>query len=117
MKNITLIISILSFTINCYSQQTATGCLLPDNRVYTDKGNLGLYNNSPSQGLDADYCEWSQNTGANCFVCNGYLNHGGVCLSGGSFGIENTFSMVACPIDDYAPLLCIIITALVFKRL
>jgi len=82
-----------------FAQGSATGCLVPSNRVYTSQGLLGTYNNSPSVGLSMNYCSWAPTTGAECYVCNTALNVAGVCLSASTRGIQGTFTMVICDFD------------------
>lgn len=108
-KRYFLIMLMFLFTLNCYSQGTATGCLLPNNRVYTSEGMFNVYRNDPSTGLSVDYCRWTPNSGVRCDVCNGMLNVEGMCLVGSTPGIENTFSMVHCPIDSNVYILILII--------
>ncbi|TCC92240.1 hypothetical protein EZ428_10970 [Pedobacter frigiditerrae] len=98
--------SLISLT--AFSQGSATGCLLPNNIVYTSKGILGTYYNNVFTGLSTNYCSWTPVTGPTCLVCNGGLNVFGVCLSGTTSGVEGTFTMVACPLDDYAGVFALI---------
>ncbi|WP_316782875.1 hypothetical protein [Pedobacter frigiditerrae] len=98
-------------TTSTFSQGSATGCLLPDNRVYTPTGLLGGYSSNVSTGLSSNYCSWTPTSGSPCQVCIGFLSGlTGLCLSGNYMtgGISGTFTMVACPLDDYLPILTLI---------
>ncbi|RYF22994.1 MAG: hypothetical protein EOO42_07910 [Flavobacteriales bacterium] len=110
-KKLWLIISLSLISLPAFTQGNATGCLLPNGRVYTSKGLLGTYFNSASTGLSTNYCSWAPVSGPTCHVCNGGLNVFGVCLSGTISGVEGTFTMVACPLDDYLPILTLIATS------
>jgi hypothetical protein len=103
-----LVISFSLISLTTFSQGSETGCLLLNNRVYTNKGLLGTYFNNASTGLSTNYCSWTPTTGPTCYVCNGGLNILGACLSGTTSGVEGTFTMVACPLDDYLPILTLL---------
>jgi len=106
-----LLICFSLVSLTAFSQGSETGCLLPNNRVYTNKGILGTYFSSPSTGLSTDYCSWSPNSGPICYVCNGTLNIFGVCLTATTQGVEGTFTMVACSLDDYVNIFALLIAS------
>jgi hypothetical protein len=108
-KHVFLVLITLLIANYAHSQAQKKGCLLPNNRLYSDKGDAGVYSNSPSQGLSLDYCSWTPSSGVTCEVCNGMLNVMGFCLSSTTEGIENTFTMVICPIDNSVYFLILII--------
>jgi len=99
MRFIGLIIILILISAAVFAQGSATGCLLPTNRVYTSQGLLGTYNNTPSVGLSTNYCSWTPATGAECYVCNTALNVAGLCLTASTKGIQGTFTMVICDFD------------------
>ncbi|TCC92242.1 hypothetical protein EZ428_10980 [Pedobacter frigiditerrae] len=111
-KGILLLCSLFMYAC-LLAQGSRTGCLLPDNKVYTTT-TAGLYKFNSNAGvvaLSSGYCDWTPTGGITCTVCfdqNGQYNNGGNC-SGGSgnvqTGVYNTFTMVLCPLDDYIPFL------------
>lgn len=99
MRFIGLISIFILISTTAFAQGSATGCLLPTNRVYTSQGLLGTYNHTPSVGLSTNYCSWTPKTGPDCFVCNTALNVAGLCLTTSTRGIQGTFTMVICDFD------------------
>lgn len=104
MRIILLIFSILFVSSNTFAQGTKTGCLLPNNIVYTSQSNKGPkhYRQSPATPLSINYCSWTPSTtGTSCTVCIGSVNNGnGNCSGTIQNGYKGTFTMVACPIDE-----------------
>lgn len=117
MRFFTLIILFLICSCLTSKAQT-TGCLLPDNSVYTSKVDPGLLNaalalllgstpayyNSPSTPLSAQ-CSWAATTSTvACKVCPGSYNTFLGLITGCSVsfvdGVEGTFVM-DCDIDQY----------------
>lgn len=111
--------------ISLSAQGSRTGCLLPDNKVYTVT-TVGLYKFNSNTGvvaLSLGYCNWTPTGGITCTVCfdnNGAYNNGGNC--GGSStneqsGVYNTFTMVLCPLDDHIAFLALLISVFGFFHL
>ncbi|MCZ4221822.1 hypothetical protein [Pedobacter rhodius] len=105
LKVILFILLIFSLEKKSVAQGTATGCLLPDNKVYTSPTTvLGttIYSNTPSVSLSTNYCTWTAPSTTSCNVCTGSLNLISlVCLGGPVVqGQEGVFTMVECPIDN-----------------
>ncbi|WP_412467673.1 hypothetical protein [Pedobacter sp. KLB.chiD] len=87
-----------------FAQGTASGCLLPDNKVYTTYTSLAglrLYSNSSSASLSSNYCNWTSASTAPCSVCFGTINAVGLLCVGGTTvnGREGVFTMVECGLD------------------
>lgn len=96
------------------AQPSATGCYLPStNRVYTFNAfGTGYYPQSINTPLSANYCSWTPATGPACTVCSsGVTVNNGVASCNGAapqilgVGVRNTFTMVACSLDNDTPLL------------
>ena len=123
MKIIVLIFGVLFISSNSFAQGTETGCLLPNNLVYTSQSTKGpkYYRQSPSTPLSINYCSWTPSiTGTPCTVCNGSVNNGnGSCSGTTSNGYKGTFTMVLCPIDEsYAFILVgILISIISFRKI
>ena len=104
MKIILIIFGVLFISSNSFAQGTATGCLLPNNLVYTSQSNKGpkYYRQSPATSLTVNYCSWTPSTtGTSCTVCFGKVNNGnGSCSGTTTIGYAGTFTMVQCPIDE-----------------
>lgn len=92
--------------LNAQAQSPATGCLLPNNQVYTDDWATGsdYYRTSSYNILPTNHCSWIPNSGPICYVaasrsfnifCWCYV------YSSPQTGIKGTFTSLACPIDDY----------------
>ncbi|RZK57327.1 MAG: hypothetical protein EOO91_10365 [Pedobacter sp.] len=103
--------------------KAATGCLIvSDKTVYpnqVDPSLIGLlgallggapayYNTSPQY----ESCGWTPSSGSSCKVCLGSYTIFLGLLSGcsGSLvnGVQGTFSVVLCPIDDYVNIFALI---------
>ncbi|WP_316765166.1 hypothetical protein [Pedobacter frigiditerrae] len=95
--------------VNLFAQT----CLL-GNRVYTSSVLLSIgsvaYKSSPALDVDGSInCGWTATslTGNPCKVCSSLL--GLICLSYmPGTGQEGIFTMVACPLDDYLPILTLL---------
>jgi hypothetical protein len=109
-----LFVILLFFSLNSltvFAQGSASGCLLPDNKVYTNKPVLSgtVYDSSTAVSLSANYCSWTPTSSSTCSVCfNGLINALGLCVSlnGNNpanivYGTSGTFTMVQCDLDDY----------------
>ena len=119
MKFVVFLISLLFFfsALITNAQGTVNGCLL-NNRVHTPTGLLGGYTISVSVPLSIDYCSWSPSNGSNCGVCPGALSAiTGLCLVNTIPGVRGSFTMVACPIDDYAWLLVVSSASMLFFKI
>ena len=86
------------------------GCLLPNNIIYTT-GTIIYHNFSDTYDrgggtthLSPNYCYWIPTSGTRCYVCAVGLG----CSDTPTEGIRANFSMVECPLDDYAPLLMLV---------
>lgn len=106
-KNILFFLLIfLGLMSKSFAQGSVTGCLLPNNTVYSNDfmGNASYYEyTSPFTPLSNNYCYWTPgSTGVSCNVCTGYINLGifGYLPVGCTTGIKGTFTMVMCPIDS-----------------
>ncbi|RZJ19649.1 MAG: hypothetical protein EON51_16785 [Acinetobacter sp.] len=105
----------------CYINLTAqvvVGCFVPtENKVYTNKGSKGHYDNIYTP-LPTDACWTPSITVIPCDACIGGLNAGGNCPGGNyAVGFEGSFTMVPCPLDDYIPLLIFAIAGFGLFRL
>lgn len=126
MKNfkcITLLFCLIC-TNDLFAQSPATGCLLSDNRVYTDdwtSSSSTYYHDSPFNSLPANRCSWSLTSGGSvCYVASGrtYVCVGFLCLGASYYVYDNpirqgvkgafTASAVGCPLDDYIPFLLLV---------
>ncbi|WP_293789505.1 hypothetical protein [uncultured Pedobacter sp.] len=97
---VTMLISLIAF-----AQGSASGCLLPDNKVYTsytELAGLKLYSSSSSASLSSNYCSWTSASTVPCSVCFGTINAVGLLCVGGTTvnGREGIFTMVECDLDD-----------------
>ena len=115
MKSFVYSICLLLCTFSAdkaYAQGTYTGCYLSSTKtVYTSEPYSGYFLPvSGSRPLTAGYCSWTPTTGvSNCTVCltsitqscDGSGNCTFVSCNNPMPGIRNTFTMVACPIDDH----------------
>lgn len=118
MRFFTLILLFLICS-SLVSKAQTTGCLLPDNKVYTAEVDPGLLNaalalllgstpayyNSPSTSLSGPECSWiATTTTITCKVCPGTYNTFLGLITGCSVsfvdGVEGTFIM-DCDIDQH----------------
>ena len=88
-----------------------TGCLV-GGIVYSTTPKAGNYDASGTKtSLASGYCSWTPSTGVSCIVCFPDLNPGGNCAGMGrssQAGIENTFTMVLCPLDIHVDVMVIL---------
>ena len=112
-------------TFKSFAQGSASGCLLPNNTVYSNDfmGSASYYEyNSPFTPLSNNYCSWTpSSTGVSCSVCANYINLGifGYLPVGCTTGIKGNFTMVECPLDDDIMILIgfsLLIFPYLFKR-
>jgi len=106
-----LFVILLFFSLNSltgFAQGSASGCLLPDNKVYTNYSSLAglrLYSNSSTVSLSNNYCSWTSASTAPCTVCFGTINAVGLlCIGTGATtvtGQEGIFTMVECDLDGH----------------
>lgn len=96
-------------SLSAFAQGSASGCLLPDNKVYTSYtalAGLKLYSDSPSASFSSNYCSWTSASTVPCTVCFGTINAVGLlCVGAGATtvnGREGTFTMVECDLDGQA---------------
>lgn len=109
MKRCLFVILLFSLNaLNLFAQGSASGCLLPDNKVYTNYSSLAglrLYSSSSSAVLSNNYCSWTSASTAPCTVCFGTINAAGLLCTGTGAatvtGQEGIFTMVQCDLDDY----------------
>ncbi|RZK19731.1 MAG: hypothetical protein EOO43_11550 [Flavobacterium sp.] len=114
-----LIVSIFT-SFNSLAQ---SGCLLSDGRLFTTYQGGGilprLYNSSPSISLAPGYCSWGPTSSTSCNVCLGSINVISlVCLGGPVVaGHSGNYTMIQCPIDDYAWLLVLSTASIVLFKI
>ncbi|TCC88501.1 hypothetical protein EZ428_17820 [Pedobacter frigiditerrae] len=98
------------------------GCLY-GNELYTTLAPGGKYGNNSSYGAkitpSADQCFYTTNPSPNaCTICVYGVNPAGNCRSGlapvAYSGLEASYALVSCPIDDYIPFLTILISGMGF---
>ena len=104
------------YSLEVFAQSPAIGCLLPNNRVYTDdwtSSSSTYYHDSPYNSLPANRCSWNLTSGVSvCYVSSGrtFVCVGFLCLGGSYYnydnpisqGVKGTFtaSAVGCPLDE-----------------
>lgn len=122
-KMIACVLVSIFVSIYAHAQGSATGCLLPNNRVYTNPGAIipTYYYSNFYVELSDNYCSWTPSTGPACTVCFGGLNVLGVCLgSTGVAGVQGTFTMVPCDLDGKSPIIlllaCILGVRFIFNK-
>ncbi len=113
MKLLFIFLVTTLISLRTLAQGSATGCLLPDNKVYTNYSSLSglrLYSNSTSTTLSSNYCRWTSASTAPCTVCFGTINAAGLlCMGNGATtvsGQEGVFTMVQCDLDGHTWLFC-----------
>lgn len=120
MQNTKLILLLMALLLSAkaFSQ---SGCLLPDGRVYTKSRTFiifKMYEQAPAVTLPSGYCSWSPHTGNSCNVCFGTFNVVSlVCIGQLVSGIENNFSPIACPIDDYSLPMAVAVAGFSIQRM